>query len=87
MQLLIQAKRMRVMPLFSTAPQQSDYTPRWQPARPGDPPPVSYEPPRPALAKLLPSVARLLNVIKSAWGLLRTHTLWNRKSFKPVPKP
>ena len=87
MQLLVQAKRTRVTPLFATAPQQSDYTPRWQPARPGDPPPVSYEPPRPALAKSLPGVARLLNVFKSGWGLLRTHTLWNRKSFKPVPKP
>lgn len=87
MQLLVQAKRTRVTPLFATAPQQSDYTPRWQPAKPGDPPPVSYEPPRPALAKSLPGVARLLNVFKSGLGLLRTHTLWNRKSFKPVPKP
>ena len=86
-QLLVQAKRVRVTPLFATAPQQSDYTPRWQPAKPGDPPPVSYEPPRPALAKSLPGVARLLNVFKSGLGLLRTHTLWNRKSFKPVPKP
>lgn len=87
MQLLVQAKRTRVTPLFAAAPQQSDYTPRWQPARPGDPPPVSYEPPRPALARVLPGVARLFNVFKSGLGLLGTHTLWNRKSFKPVPKP
>jgi SAM-dependent methyltransferase len=87
MQLLIQAKRTGVTPLFAAAPQQSDYTPRWRPAKPGDPPPVSYEPPRPALAKVLPGVARLLNVLKSGLGLLRTHTLWNRKSFRPVAKP
>ena len=87
MQLLVQAKRTRVTPLFAQAPQQSDYTPRWQPAKPGDPPPVSYEPPRPALARSLPGVARLLNVFKSGLGLLRTHTLWNRKSFRPVSKP
>jgi SAM-dependent methyltransferase len=86
-QLLIQAKRTRVTPLFAQAPQQSDYTPRWQPAKPGDPPPVSYEPPRPALSKALPGLARLLNVLKNGYGLLRTHTLWNRRSFKPVPKP
>ena len=87
MQLLIQAKRTRVTTLFATAPQQSDYTARWQPARPGDPPPVSYEQTRPALAKALPGVARLLNVFKNGLGLLRTHTLWNRKSFRSVPKP
>jgi SAM-dependent methyltransferase len=86
-QLLIQAKRTHVTPIFAQAPQQSDYTPRWQPAKPGDPPPVSYEPPRPALAKVLPGVARLLNVLKSGLGLIRTHTLWNRRSFRPVPKP
>lgn len=87
MQLLVQAKRTRVTPLFVTTPQQSDYTTRWQHAKPGDPPPVSYEPSRPWLAKTLPGVARLLNVFKSGFGLLRTHTLWNRKSFRPVPKP
>jgi hypothetical protein len=87
MQLLVQAKRTRVTQVFMQAPQQSDYTPRWQPAKPGDPPPVSYEPPRPALAKALPGVARLLNVFKNGLGLLRTHTVWNRKSFRPVPKP
>jgi SAM-dependent methyltransferase len=87
MQLLVQAKRTRITPVFATTPQQSDYTTRWQPTKPGDPPPVSYDPSRPVLAKTLPGVARLLNVFKSGLGLLRTHTLWNRKSFKPVPKP
>ena len=32
--LLIQAKRVKSVPIFARAPQQSDYTPRWQPARP-----------------------------------------------------
>ena len=53
----------------------------------GDPPPINYEPPRPWLATVMPGVARLLNVIKVGLGLLRTHTLRNRKSFRPVPKP
>jgi len=86
-QLLVQARRTHVTPVFATSPQQSDYTPRWQPAKPGDPPPVSYETPRPVLAKSLPGIARLLNVLKNGFGLLRTHTIWNRKSFRRVPKP
>lgn len=86
-QLLIQAKRARSTNVFAKAPQQSDYTPRWQPAKPGDPPPISYEPPRPRLARLLPGAARLINVFKVGLGLLRTHTLRNRRSFRPVTKP
>jgi SAM-dependent methyltransferase len=87
MQLLIRAKRTRAAPIFARPPLQSDYTPRWQSSKTGGPLPISYEPQRPALAKSLPSVARLLNVCKSAYSLLRTHTIWNRRNFRPVPKP
>ena len=87
MQLLVLAKRTAVKPIFAAPPQQSDYTPRWEPAKAGDPPPINYEPPRPWLSTVMPGVARLLNVIKVGLGLLRTHTLRNRKSFRPVPKP
>lgn len=86
-QLLVLARRLRVTPIFARAPQQSDYTARWEPAKPGDQPPVSFEPPRPRLASSFPGLARLLNVIKIGVGLLRTHTLLNRKSFRPVPRP
>jgi SAM-dependent methyltransferase len=87
MQLLVLAKRTRVTPIFARAPQQSDYTPRWEPAKAGDPPPINYEPPRPWISTVLPGVARLLNVLKNGLGLLRTHTLWNRRSYRPVSKP
>jgi SAM-dependent methyltransferase len=88
MQLLIRAKRTRVVPIFTNPPQQSDYTPRWQSSKAGDPPPISYEPWRPALAKSLPGVARVLNVCKSAVGLFRTHTLFfNRRDLRRVSKP
>ena len=87
MQLLVLAKRTAVKPIFAAPPQQSDYTPRWEPAKAGDPPPINYEPPRPWLSTVMPGVSRLLNVIKVGLGLLRTHTLRNRKSFRPVPKP
>ena len=87
MQLLVMAKRTAVKPIFAAPPQQSDYTPRWQPSKPGDPPPINSEPPRPWLSTVMPGAARLLNVLKVGLGLLRTHTLRNRKSFRPVPKP
>ena len=86
-QLLVLARRTRVVPIFARAPQQSDYTPRWEPTQTGDLPPVNYQPPRPWLASVLPGAARFINVIKIGLGLLRTHTLRNRKSFRPVPKP
>ena len=85
--LLIQARRTKSVPIFAQAPQQSDYTPRWQPTRPGDTPPVLYEPPRPPLARALPGLARFFHVIKIGLNLLRTQTLRNRRNFRPVPKP
>jgi SAM-dependent methyltransferase len=87
-QLLIQARRTRVAPVFAKAPQQSDYTPRWTDRPDAKPPdPVDYSPSRPGLAKSLPGVARVLNVIKIGLGLLRSHSLANRKCFQPVKKP
>lgn len=88
MQLLVQAKRTSVVPVFARAPQQSDYSPRWT-DRPGDKPAdtVDYSPSRPGLAGSLPGVARLANVFKIGFGLLRSHSLGNRKCFRPVQKP
>lgn len=88
MQLLIQARRTEVVPLFAKAPQQSDYTPRWvdQAATAPAAAPISPSPSRPALAKALPGVARLLNVAKMACALWSSHSLGNRRSFRPVNK-
>jgi len=92
-QLLVQARRMHVSPIFASQPQQSDYTPRWQPSSPGQagvetaPTPVSYRQSRPKLARVFPNLARLFHVIKIGLNMCRTHTLRNRISFRPVPKP
>ncbi len=93
MQLLVQAKRTHVARIFETVPQQSDYTPRWQPTagtpagNETGPRPLTYEPPRPKLARAWPNVARLLHVIKIGLSMCRTHTLRNRTNFRPVAKP
>lgn len=94
-QLLVQARRTRVVPIFERTPQQSDFVPRWDgkeggpealPSGRPTPAPPLYGAPRPGLAKSLPGVARLLNVFKIGFGLLRSHSLSNRKSFRRVPR-
>jgi hypothetical protein len=88
--LKIRARRNKVVPVFATPPQQSDYVPRWtDQASPGSPPeqaPGLYLPSRPALAKFLPGLARLLDATKTGWRFWRTFSIRNRKNFKPIKK-
>jgi hypothetical protein len=89
-QLLIQARRDKAVPVFASTPQQSDYSPRWTDRPEGDPSApassINYAPSRPSLARRLPGVARLGHVVKMAWGMWRSHSLGNRRSFRPVTK-
>ena len=91
-QLLVQARRISATPVFAETPQQSDFVPRWD-KPPGakselEPPSTqhTYGAPRPKLAKVLPGVARLFNVLKIGLGLLRSHSLSNRNSFRRVKR-
>jgi hypothetical protein len=93
MQLLIQAKRIKREQIFATPPQQSDFVPRWEDQPTGhttgrgtEAASVAYGAPRPKLAKILPGLARLLNAAKIGVGLLRSHSVRNRKSFRPVKR-
>ncbi|MEY2409027.1 MAG: hypothetical protein QOF48_1697 [Verrucomicrobiota bacterium] len=94
-QLLVQARRAKIVPVFERTPQQSDFVPRWDNKASGSQPPIAasaaapprkYGAPRPRLAKSLPRLARLLNAFTIGVGLLKTHSLWNRKSFRRVGK-
>jgi len=91
-QLLIQARRTKVVPVFDRTPQQSDFVTRWDEPAAGagkkseTPPGPVYGAPRPKLAKSLPGLARLFTVLRVGTGLLRSHSLWNRKSFGRVPR-
>ena len=82
LQLLVQARRKKVVPLFAKPPQQNDYTVRWAEQSPDEPDP--FAPSRPALAKTLPGLARLGNVLKIGWGMWHDNSLRNRKKFRPV---
>lgn len=84
LQLLVQARRTKIVPLFTKTPQQSDYTPRWSEPASGQSNPVA--PSRPMLAKVLPGVARLRNVMKHGWRMWHGNSLANRKKFRPVNK-
>jgi SAM-dependent methyltransferase len=89
-QLLIRARRVKILPIFATMPQQSDYVPRWTDraqsgARP-ETPPVALAASRPALSRVLPGLARLFHVLRIGWSFWYNHSLRNRKNFHPIKK-
>ena len=84
LQLLVQARRTKIVPLFAKTPQQSDYAVRWEEqTRTGKNP---YAAARPPLAKIFPGLARLQNVLKIGWQVWHGNSLRNRVKFKPVGK-
>lgn len=89
--LLVQAKRMSSVPIFARAPQQSDYTPRWEDPTlatgTADKPAMFPQPARPWLARVAPGLARLLHVGKMGLDLYRRESIfWNRRAFRPTKK-
>lgn len=84
LQMLVQAKRTSIVPLFQKVPQQSDYTPRWLNQSPDMLNP--FAPSRPKLAKVFPRIAHLGHVAKMGWQLWRSHSLSNGMKFHPVKK-
>jgi hypothetical protein len=84
MQLLVQARRTKIVPLLGKTPQQSDYTPRWENNSPDQPNP--FAPSRPKLAKWFPGIARFAHVTKIGLQWWRSHSLANHKYFHKVKK-
>ena len=84
LQMLVHARRKKIVPLFTQTPQQNDYTVRWVEQLPGQPDP--FAPSRPKLAKIFPGLARLGNVLKIGWGMWHDNSLGNRKKFRPVKR-
>lgn len=82
--LWVEARRVEVKSIFEAAPQQSDYTPRWDPAIK---PEVDYKPDRSPLSRVMPGLARVFNVAKNGLTLLHRQSLRNRVRFKVAKKP
>lgn len=82
--MLVQARRKKVLPLFTKMPQQSDYAARWSNQSPKID--NSSAAARPALAQILPAVARMTNVVKTGWHFFHNYSLRNRRLFRHVPK-
>lgn len=81
MQLLVQARRVKAVPIFATATMQSDYQEYWWKQK-GQDKPATPEPSW--LKKNLPGVARTLHVAKLGVEFYRRQSLGNRRFFKPV---
>jgi hypothetical protein len=80
----VEARRVALKPVFASAPQQSDYTPRWEP---GTKPEVVYQPDRSPLSRVLPGVTRVFNVAKNGMTLIHRQSLRNRVRFTVAKKP
>ena len=81
MHLLVQARRTKIVPIFATPPQQSDYSAMWQEAAPA----AATPPPAPKRV-LFPRLARLIHVARTGLEFYRRQSLGNRRFFKPVKK-
>ena len=81
-QMLVQARKVKMAEIFATTPQQSDYSALWQASTP----PATLAQTS-ALQRALPGLARIINVIKYGLHFYSRQSLRNRTCFRPVRKP
>jgi|ERR1043166_4035433 SAM-dependent methyltransferase len=87
--LLVQARKLRDVPVFTTPPQQSDFAAWWKEVDQAKAQGAISQPrvrPPGFLEKRLPGLARLVNVIRMGWLFYSTQRLGNRKFYTPVAK-
>lgn len=85
-QLLLHVRRTAVLPIFETAPQQSDYVEEWNTSTPG-PAATSNTPGRLAafvqeFQESFPRAFGALKAIRTGIRFYRTQSLWNPKFFR-----
>jgi SAM-dependent methyltransferase len=89
--LIVQAKRVKSVPVFAQTPQQSDYSTRWvDPAAANAAVGVdkaAWSAERPSLAKAFPGIARLVHVARMGFRTYYNLSMRNRRNFKPVRRP
>jgi len=84
LQMLVLARRKKVVPIFAKTPQQSDYVPMWEEKTSGAKVSTAEKPS--ALVRYFPGLARLKRVVKAGYNLWHGNSLGNRVKFKPVSK-
>jgi hypothetical protein len=85
--LMVQARRTKVVPLFSSMPQQGDYIALWQAG-----PQAAHLQTKAGnsttwFQRRLPGLARFTHVIKMGIEFYRRQSFRNRKCFHPVRRP
>jgi SAM-dependent methyltransferase len=90
--LLVWAKRVEILPLFRTTPQQSDYASAWAESATQGSTPSQSSPARQkqqqlqrALIENVPKLARTLESLRSS-RFNQKHAFANRRSFAPITK-
>jgi hypothetical protein len=80
MHLLVQARRTALRPVFSTAPQQSDYTVLWNEAQDKQTGKLAVRKPR------FPRLARLVSALRTGMEFYRRQSLRNRRCFRKAAR-
>ncbi len=82
-QMMIQARRVAIKPIFATTPQQSDYTVMWNTTEQA----VNVaEMATTAKNPMFPTLARVLNAVKYGTRFYRRQSFGNRRFFTKVPR-
>ena len=86
MQIIVQARRKKIVLIFEKTPQQSDYVVRWDGGKSKGKSVVSGSFTNSSMTKMLPGLARVGHVLKTGWNFWHTNSLANRKIFQPTKK-
>jgi hypothetical protein len=86
-QMMVQARKTRQVEVFATAPQQSDYTALWSESAASGSGPIKPSSAKVTFQRWFPGLARVLHVIRMGILFYSTQSLFNRRAFRPVPKP
>ena len=85
-QLLLQARRKAIVPIFSVTPQQSDYLVEWKkgsgPSRSASPTASQTGGLARNLRDTFPRATGLIRALRTAFHFYRTQSLWNRTFFR-----
>ncbi|MBI1842883.1 MAG: hypothetical protein HYR88_18745 [Verrucomicrobia bacterium] len=81
-QLLLHVRRLSLAPIFTVAPQQSDYVEAWGHTDPGSAPAPSRGAWAQPIREAFPGLFGAAKALRTAFRFYRSQSLWNRKFFR-----